>query len=65
MKTLSENNEALSSEQFAVQGEQAGAASQESLTGKKPFVEPQVSVPVNVLETTTFFQNQTESVVLP
>ncbi len=27
-----------------------------SITGKKPFVEPEVSVPVDVLEATTFQQ---------
>jgi len=65
MKTLSEKNEATTSEQIAGQGEAAAAISPEILTGKRPFVEPEVSVPVDVLETTTFFQNQTESVVLP
>lgn len=30
-------------------------------TGKKPFVEPQISLPVDVLEATAFFQATTIS----
>ena len=60
MKTLSDKNEARSSEQIAVKGEAAAALSPEVLTAKRPFVEPEVSVPVDVLETTTFFQNNVE-----
>lgn len=59
---MSEKNEALSSEQIAARGETAAALSPEVLTAKRPFVEPEVSVPVDVLETTTFFQNNVESV---
>lgn len=51
----------MSSEQIALQGEAATALSPEVLT-KRPFVEPEVSVPVDVLETTTFFQNNVESI---
>ena len=58
---MSDKNEAMSSEQVAVQGEAAATLSPEALT-KRPFVEPEVSVPVDVLETTTFFQNNVESV---
>ncbi len=56
---MSEKNEAMSSEQVAVRGEAAASLSPEVLT-KRPFVEPEVSVPVDVLETTTFFQNNVE-----
>lgn len=58
---MSDKNEAMSSEQIALQGEAATALSPEVLT-KRPFVEPEVSVPVDVLETTTFFQNNVESI---
>jgi hypothetical protein len=51
----------MSSEQIALHGEAAATLSPEVLT-KRPFVEPEVSVPVDVLETTTFFQNNVESV---
>jgi len=51
----------MSSEQIAVRGEAAAALSPE-VPAKRPFVEPEVSVPVDVLETTTFFQNNVESV---
>ena len=57
---MSEKNETPNKEQTAVQ-----AAAAEATECKKPFVEPEVSVPVDVLETTTFFQNNVESVPLP
>ena len=34
-------------------------------TGKRGFVEPEISVPVDVLEATTFFQGITSGVTLP
>ncbi len=34
-------------------------------TGKRGFVEPEISVPVDVLEATTFFQGVTSGVTLP
>lgn len=34
-------------------------------TGKRCFVEPEISVPVDVLEATTFFQGITSGVTLP
>ena len=37
-------------------GVQAGATTGEMKEGKKVFVEPAISVPVDVLEATTFFQ---------
>lgn len=33
--------------------------------GKAPFVEPEISVPVDVLEATTFFQGLTSGATLP
>ena len=33
--------------------------------GKRGFVEPEISVPVDVLEATTFFQGVTSGVTLP
>ena len=33
--------------------------------GKKPFVEPEVSFPIDVLEATTFFQLTDSGVTLP
>jgi hypothetical protein len=37
-------------------GAQSGSTSGEMKEGKKTFVEPAISVPVDVLEATTFFQ---------
>jgi hypothetical protein len=34
-------------------------AVESSATAKKPFVEPEITVPVDVLEATTFFQSAT------
>jgi hypothetical protein len=56
---LSEKNDIKSSEQFDVE---VGAAISPEVLTKRPFVEPEVSVPVDVLETTTFFQNNVESI---
>jgi len=39
--------------------ELAGVQSAEHSEGKKAFVEPAISVPVDVLEATTFFQAST------
>ncbi len=60
---MSEKNEAMSSEQTAGQFETA--PSPEVSAVRKPFVEPEISAPVDVLETTTFFQGGGESLVLP
>ena len=43
-------------------GAQDGNATGEIKEGKKPFVEPAISVPVDVLEATTFFQTATSGV---
>ena len=46
-------NEILNEERA---GAQSGSTSGEMKEGKKTFVEPAISVPVDVLEATTFFQ---------
>ena len=43
-------------------GVQTGNAGGEMKEGKKAFVEPAISVPVDVLEATTFFQAATSGV---
>lgn len=63
MNTLKEKNEAMSSEQALGQCE--ALMSQEVPAVRKPFVEPEISAPVDVLETTTFFQGGGESTVIP
>lgn len=60
---MKEKNEAMSSEQAAGQCE--ALMSQEVAAVRKPFVEPEISAPVDVLETTTFFQGGGESTVIP
>ncbi len=60
---MSEKNEAMSSEQAA--GQREAALRPETSAVKKPFVEPEISAPVDVLETTTLFQGGGESKVLP
>jgi hypothetical protein len=60
---LKEKNEVMSSEQTAGQCE--SLMSQEVSAVRKPFVEPEISAPVDVLETTTFFQGGGESTVIP
>jgi len=48
------------SEQNEINNEElAGVHSAEHSEGKKAFVEPAISVPVDVLEATTFFQAST------
>lgn len=42
--------------------EHAGKTAGEMKEGKKAFVEPAISVPVDVLEATTFFQAATSGV---
>ena len=43
-------------------GDEVGAA---AAVGRKPFVEPEVTFPVDVLEATTFFQLTDSGVVPP
>ena len=49
-----------------IKEESAGAQNESSISeikeGKKAFVEPAISVPVDVLEATTFFQAATSNV---
>ena len=50
---LVKQNEIINEERAGVQSGKAGSEVKE---GKKAFVEPVISVPVDVLEATTFFQ---------
>jgi len=59
---LVKQNDLISEEGGAVQD---GNAVGEIKEGKKPFVEPLISVPVDVLEATTFFQTATSGVINP
>jgi hypothetical protein len=49
---LSKQNDIIKEENAGLQNANAGELSEV----KKPFVEPAISVPVDVLEATTFFQ---------
>jgi len=55
---LSTKNEILKDAQSVTQPEKISDGNHTG-TVKKPFVEPEVSVPVDVLEATTFFQSAT------
>jgi hypothetical protein len=50
---LAKQNEIVNEETGGLQTEGVG---KEMIDRKKPFVEPAISVPVDVLEATTFFQ---------
>lgn len=52
---MAEQNDIINEENGLLQNVSAGEASEI----KKPFVEPAISVPVDVLEATTFFQAAT------
>lgn len=52
---MAKQNEILNEEKAGLQSESIG----KELTEKKAFVEPAISVPVDVLEATTFFQAAT------
>jgi hypothetical protein len=52
---LDKQNEILKVDSSVKQSDKGGKVDQK-LTGKRPFIEPEVSVPVDVLEATTFFQ---------
>jgi hypothetical protein len=54
---LSKQNEIIKEELAGVQKGSTGTG--ECTDGKKAFVEPAISVPVDVLEATTFFQAAT------
>jgi hypothetical protein len=53
---LAKQNEILNEEKSGLQTDGIG---KELIDTKKPFVEPAISVPVDVLEATTFFQAAT------
>ena len=53
---MAKQNEILNEEKAGLQTEGLG---KELIDRKKPFVEPAISVPVDVLEATTFFQSAT------
>lgn len=52
---MSIKDEILNQDQSISQSEE-GRVIDSTRAGKKPFVEPEISVPVDVLEATTFFQ---------
>ena len=51
---MAKQNEMINEENAGVENESIG---KELSDRKKPFVEPAISVPVDVLEATTFFQS--------
>ena len=53
--TLAKQNEIINEELAALNNQTVTGSSE----GKKAFVEPTISVPVDVLEATTFFQSAT------
>ena len=53
---MAKQNEIINEENAGLQNEGLG---KEKSDFKKPFVEPAISVPVDVLEATTFFQAAT------
>jgi hypothetical protein len=55
---LSKQNEIIDEELTGLHKENTGECGK----GKKTFVEPTISVPVDVLEATTFFQTATSGV---
>jgi hypothetical protein len=56
---LAKQNEIINEEFAALNNQNAAGGNSES---KKAFVEPAISVPVDVLEATTFFQAATSGV---
>ena len=56
---MAKQNEILNEENAGLKTEALGT---DLSDGKKPFVEPAISVPVDVLEATTFFQAATSGV---
>jgi hypothetical protein len=61
---LSTQNEFVNPEQF-VEQEAGGGAAEAARPAKKAFVEPEISVPVDVLEATTFFNVFTSEIDIP
>ena len=60
---MSKQNEIINEELAGSQSK--NAVTGESSKGKKEFVEPAISVPVDVLEATTFFQTATSGPTSP
>jgi hypothetical protein len=56
---LAKQNEMINEELAALNNQNSAVSNGE---GKKVFVEPTISVPVDVLEATTFFQTATSGV---
>ena len=56
---MAKQNEMINEEKAGMQNESIG---KELSDRRKPFVEPAISVPVDVLEATTFFQASTSGV---
>ncbi len=52
-------------ENIAAQTEAGRTPDGDAEAGRRGFVEPEISVPVDVLEATTFFQGLTSGVTLP
>ena len=57
--------ELLTPENLAAQPDTTRTAAEAAEAGRRSFVEPEISVPVDVLEATTFFQGLTSGVTLP
>jgi hypothetical protein len=53
--TLAKQNETLTHDKSETQAEEH-IKGESTKSGRKPFVEPEISMPVDVLEATTFFQ---------
>ena len=61
---MAKQNEILMTEQSGTQSEEP-LKGESTKTGRKLFVEPEISVPVDVLEATTFFQTITSGGTTP
>jgi hypothetical protein len=57
---LAKENSCLVQDDGAIQSD--GSLKETVATVKKPFIEPEISTPVDVLEATTFFQAATSGV---
>ena len=56
---MTKQSEEQNVERFADRTTSQESAAQAMEPGKKAFVEPEISVPIDVTETTTFFQSAT------
>lgn len=57
--------ELITPDNLAAQNDTSRTLAEAAEAGKRSFVEPEISVPVDVLEATTFFQGITSGVTLP